>query len=456
MAIKIQGTDVINDTRELKNITNADNIIKQPTNQSPTDGATGIGSSSLSLTLSASAYNDLFGGQTSATFQVSDASDFLNLIVNETVSGSSINSYTISDITSILTESSDYYFRVKYTDTNSNESLFSEPTSFTIAAAFVSVDPPTVTSPSDGAADVGEEPTIASSSFSTTGTSDTHASTDWQIASDSSFNTIVFESLNDTSNLVSLTVPEGNLSTSTTYYIRVRHTGANIGDSGYSNTVSFTTASEFLPAGWPGEIGTPYEGGYFAGQIIDRSIRQAGKLYNLVVAPRSSGEKSNAVWADGSADGSNTGADFDTNGPANTNLLTTNYTDTEAALFCDFLGAGGYNWYMPAKNELEVLYYYLKPTTDSNDTGGGANPDAVSPEPINTNYSSSDPSQTSATIFQDGNSEALSSNVYWSSTEYDANKAWCMYFHTGQQDSIIKNYNLFSVRAVRRVFVSDL
>jgi len=449
MAIKIQGTDVINDTRELKNITNADNIIKQPTNESPTDGTTDIGGSSPSLTLSASAYNDLFGGQASATFQVSDASDFSNIVVNEIISGSSVDSYTISDIGTVLTESTQYYFRVKYTDTNSNESLFSDATTFTTAATFVSVDQPTVTSPSDGAVDIGESPTITSSSFSVTGTTDTHASTDWQIASDSSFNTIVVQSLNDTSNLVSWTVPEGNLSTSTTYYIRVRHTGTNLGDSEWSNTVSFTTASEFLPAGWPGEIGTAYEGGYFAGQIND-----GGTIYNLVVAPKSTGENGSIVWA-GTTYGSTTGADSDIDGPSNTATLVSSYssTDTEAAHFCDGLTIGGYSdWYMPAKNELEVLYYWLKPTTESNSTDAGANPNAVSPEPIDTNYSSSDPSQTSVTIFQSGNSEAFSTDVWWSSTELDSDTARIQAFGNGIQYDNSK-FVSYSVRAVRRIAV---
>jgi len=451
MAIKIQGTTVVNDNRELKNITNADNIIKQPTNESPADGATSIGGSSISLTLTASSYNDLFGGQASATFQVSDASDFSNLIVNETVSGSSVNSYTISDVRDILTESTQYYFRVKYTDTNSNESLFSDATTFTTAATFVSVDQPTVTSPSDGAVDVGEEPTISTSSFSVTGTTDTHLSTDWQIASDSSFNTIVVESLNDTSNLVSWTVPGGNLSTSTTYYIRVRHTGTNLGDSEWSNTVSFTTESQFLPAGWPGEIGTAYEGGYFAGQID-----QGGTIYNLIVAPKSSGENSDVRWADGASYNTATGANSDIDGPSNTAILVSGYSsnDTEAAHFCDGLTIGGYSdWYMPAKNELEVLYYWLKPTTGSNVTNDGSNPNAVSPEPVSTDYSSSDPEQTSATVFQDGNSEAFSTDSYWSSTQvtFINNGATSQSFNNGNQNTSDTQANSFSVRAVRKI-----
>jgi hypothetical protein len=55
-------------------------------------------------------------------------------------------------------------------------------------------------------------------------------------------------SLDDASNLESWTVPSGNLSTSTTYYIRVRHAGTTYGDSGWSSGVSFTTAAAFAYA----------------------------------------------------------------------------------------------------------------------------------------------------------------------------------------------------------------
>jgi len=321
----------------------------------------------------------------------------------------------------------------------------------TLNGAVIGISKPNITSPADGATVIFESPTITSSSFTGNIVPDTHASTDWQIASDSSFNTIVVESLNDTSNLVSWTVPEGNLSTSTTYYIRVRHTGTNLGDSEWSNTVSFTTASEFLPASWPGEIGTAYEGGYFAGQID-----QGGTIYNLIVAPKASGENSSIVWADGAADGSTTGAYSDIDGPSNTATLVSSYssTDTEAAHFCDGLTIGGYSdWYMPAKNELEVLYYWLKPTTDSNDTGDGANPNAVSPEPINTDYSSSDPAQTSVTVFQDGNSEAFYTDNYWSSTEVNSPDAWTQNFDDGERNNYFNKFSSFSVRAVRRVAV---
>lgn len=88
---------------------------------------------------------------------------------------------------------------------------------------------PSVTSPADDATDIGETPTVTTSAFAVTNEgSDTHASTDWQIASDAGFSTIVVQSLADTSNKTSWAVPSGQLTESTEYFVRVRHTGVTV------------------------------------------------------------------------------------------------------------------------------------------------------------------------------------------------------------------------------------
>jgi hypothetical protein len=127
-----------------------------------------------------------------------------------------------------------------------------------------------------------------------------------------------------------------------------------------------------------------------------------------------------------------------------------------AAQFCEGLSIGGYtDWYMPAKNELEICYYNLKPTTTSNSGGpyaGGVNPNAV-PSRSST-YTSGTPAQTSASAFQTGNSEAFTDIFYWSSTEYQINlvTAWGQQFSNGQQYNDVKNASQL-VRAVRRVAI---
>lgn len=101
---------------------------------------------------------------------------------------------------------------------------------------------PSITSPVDDAVDVSLTPTLTSSAFAVTnGGSDTHASSDWQVAEDAGFSTIAAESLDDATNKVSWTVPGAALDNEVEYFARVRHTGATLGDSPWSGAVSFRT-----------------------------------------------------------------------------------------------------------------------------------------------------------------------------------------------------------------------
>ena len=210
-----------------------------------------------------------------------------------------------------------------------------------------------------------------------------------------------------------------------------------------------------FPNGWPANIGDAYGGGFFAGQI-----NVSGTKYNLVVAPKSTGENSARTWG---TYGVVTGITSVINGPTNTTSLAALGAAYQAAVFCNNLNAGGglngyTDWYLPAKNELEVLYYFLKPTTDANDTASGSNANAVNPpEPVSTNYTSGSPAQTTATGvngFRTGEANAFASDSYWSSTEASGasgdNFAWRQYFFIGGIQFIGGKGSTY-VRAVRRV-----
>lgn len=197
----------------------------------------------------------------------------------------------------------------------------------------------------------------------------------------------------------------------------------------------------------PTTIGQAYGGGFYAGKISTTADGVA--THYLIVAPKASGENSGRTWG---VYGTTTGITSDINGPTNSASLAALGASYEAAKFCEDLTIGGYSdWYLPAKNELEVLYYFLKPTTTANYTGSGSNANAVSPEPISTNYTSGSPAQTSAGIgFRTGETDAFASAYYWSSTEYVANSAWVQGFDDGLQGSFNKGGSIY-VRAVRRV-----
>jgi hypothetical protein len=198
--------------------------------------------------------------------------------------------------------------------------------------------------------------------------------------------------------------------------------------------------------GLPMPIGTAYGGGFFAGQI-----NVSGTKYNLVVAPKSTGENSSRTWG---VYGTVTGITSVINGPTNSASLAALGALYQAAVFAEGLTIGGYSdWYLPAQNELEVLYYFLKPTTDANLTSYGSNANAVSPEPISTNYTSGSPAQTSAGIgFRTGETNAFASGIYWSSTETDGPSAMVQVFANGTQDFLNKGLSRY-VRAVRRIAV---
>ena len=202
---------------------------------------------------------------------------------------------------------------------------------------------------------------------------------------------------------------------------------------------------------WPKQSYTPtvgqaYGGGFFAGQI-----NVSGTKYNLVVAPKATGENSSRTWG---VYGATTGITSVINGPTNSASLAALGAAYQAAVFAEGLTIGGYSdWYLPAKNELEVLYYFLKPTTNANTTSSGSNANAVSPEPISTNYTSGSPAQTSAGIgFRTGETNEFASAYYWSSTEYNSDNAWLQYFGNGFQSLTNKDTSYY-VRAVRRIAV---
>ena len=190
-------------------------------------------------------------------------------------------------------------------------------------------------------------------------------------------------------------------------------------------------------------IGQAYEGGFYAGQISTAGTGVAD--YNLVVGPVASAQVSARQWKTSNTSTAGTSSVID--GPANSTAM--NNASHPAALFCKGLTVGGYSdWYLPAKNELDVCYFGLKPTTTNNNTSAGVNDNSV---PTRTStYSAGTPPQTSAANFKDTGAEAYSTSFYWSSTEASATVSWTQYFDYGRQLNNSK-ISTFFTRAIRRV-----
>jgi len=208
--------------------------------------------------------------------------------------------------------------------------------------------------------------------------------------------------------------------------------------------------------------GSEYGGGYYVGKM---SINGNGvATHHLVVAPNYTSQTSlswdNTVTGNS---GTATGINNLINGPSNTTSLASN-SKHQAAQYCENLTTNGYtDWYLPAIRELEICYYYLKPDTTANHTYGasygGPNAYAVSPQPINTEYSSGNPGQTSATNFRTGGSEAFALDTYYSSSEVigidilQRLQVQTVWFADGSNSGSNKSQSqaVIRTRAVRRV-----
>jgi hypothetical protein len=195
-------------------------------------------------------------------------------------------------------------------------------------------------------------------------------------------------------------------------------------------------------------IGSALGGGFFAGQIGVSGVA----THNLIVGPVASAQ-TYLKWKN--ADTATPGSDSVIDGPQNTADMVAdgNATVYPCAHFCNDLVIGGFSdWYMPAKNEMEVCYYNLKPTTANNQTGSGINPNAVPARA--SNYTTGTPAQTSAANFQSTGTEDYTVDYYWTSTEFSATAVWMQYFGNGYQSGRQKSPSFtYIVRAIRRVAV---
>lgn len=207
------------------------------------------------------------------------------------------------------------------------------------------------------------------------------------------------------------------------------------------------------------------------GNIIAADASQTGLRYALIVAPKSLESSLQYKTANSAAP-----AACSTRWDGLTATAAMASATYPAAQYCaglthDADGASG--WYMPAMDELELIYRHLKPTTESNYTTAttgstfpgtsqspGYNP---SSDPTGSAYTSSVPGQTSVAAFQSGGAQALGASgtntLFWTATEYNANSTWLQYATgsgTYAGDQIYNNKTASEkVRPVRRFVISE-
>lgn len=110
---------------------------------------------------------------------------------------------------------------------------------FTVVVLSGQPKQPVILVPTNGATGTNTSLTFQADAFQAIGTPDTHASSDWQVATDAAFTTVVQSSMASTTNKTTWTPAAFN--NLTTYYVRVRYRGASGNVSAWSDTSTFTT-----------------------------------------------------------------------------------------------------------------------------------------------------------------------------------------------------------------------
>ena len=240
------------------------------------------------------------------------------------------------------------------------------------------------------------------------------------------------------------------------------------------------------------DIGAPVAGGYFAGVIdtIKGTIQsdddyQTGLRYALIVAPKELEGGRDSSPAPGLPTGD---LEWDTtrgsgeagcftrwNGLQATDVIINkddakyevhNFVAEVRSQYPAPATQGGTNWYLPAMDELELLYRNFKPNYADNFTGTrsrnfpGSFPNGInnSSDPNAPAYSNNPrvPEKTPVLGFRDNEAAAVDQLRYWSTTDADeGGRAWVQDFTAsggeGRQITDFKDGTVNSVRPVRRV-----
>lgn len=409
-----------------------------PTNTSPANGATDVAETP---TFTASAFFSNYSATHQNTqVQVSTTNVFTSpLFSSGDVAPST--SYTIAS--GILVANTQYYWRIRYKNSRGIYSDWSTPTSFNTAVSFNNYIATPAATPAIGASFEG--------GF--------YAGMVWSnLASSSTSRTL------GTGNVV-FAVPD--MSTTPIVYagqeLEVRSAanpankfvGVVSGASGTNLTVNVSSISG-------------------SGTFSDWRIMSK---FRIIVAPKATGEsQSNVIKNAATALPSGCNTWVDGKSATAAMLADGNSTVYPAAYWATALSIGGRSdWYIPARDEQEVLYRSLRPAFDNNYVGTdrpaagvtmlsngeiqgtsaqGQNPNS---SPAGAAYTLGVPSSTSVVAFQTGGSEAFTwaNQRYVTSTQSATGSTWAQFYGAtgpGAQSSFAANV-VQNIRAIRRSII---
>ncbi len=206
-----------------------------PTLVSPLNNAQNV---SVTPLLQIGAFSDPDGDSAaSIEFQVASDSAFATIVV---ASGGMTPTQSWTVPASKLAQYKRYWWRARYKDNRGTWGYW--PTAFSFDTGNRPPNAPLLSSPAKGALNVGLTPALKTGAYSDPD-GDLQTSGAWQVATDSAFATIVWDSGGTNTTQISLTVPAGKLQANKLYYWHVRYKD-NRGTWGYwSATWSFNTGT---------------------------------------------------------------------------------------------------------------------------------------------------------------------------------------------------------------------
>lgn len=203
-----------------------------------------------------------------------------------------------------------------------------------------------------------------------------------------------------------------------------------------------TSGGPVVPA-----VGEAFGGGYYVGKM-----QYPDGIYALVIAPKATGEDSSFTRFYANAGVSFSGNTSVYDGLViRDNMIAAGIANFPAQQWCNGLTIGGFtDWYLPAREELEICYRYLKPTTGANITTVGATAHSVPPT---SNYVAGNPAQTTAALFR-ATTQRFASDYYWcASYSGDAEYPGHVIRMTTGARAVTPYDDTYYIRAVRRVFL---
>lgn len=219
-------------------------LIQTPTNLTPVNGDITI---TDEVTVTADAFSSIpVGIHAASQWQISSDQTFVSVDFDSGEDAVNLTDFTQAG----LSLSTQYFWRVRYKETTQGFSAYSTPSTFTTVSA--TVGKPINQIPISSSTNIGPSAQLVADIFTVIGGAQTHDASQWQVASDSSFTNILFDSGEDSVNLESI-IATGFLEGLITHYWRVRYKGSVTGFSQYSNSFNFVTSLEFADwSAWDG------------------------------------------------------------------------------------------------------------------------------------------------------------------------------------------------------------